>query len=453
MAAKQMHEILVAYDGPDVERVCGMHGISPGRLVAMHAEPEYLVEAIGFLPGFGYLTGLPAGLVTPRLGTPRRRVSAGSVGIGGNRTGVYPFASPGGWNLIGRTNAVLFDVTRPQPALLQVGDRVRFVSSDLPPVEAADEALPVPPPGSAGFTVLEPGLFTTVQDLGRPGYRSSGVPLSGAADPVAMRLANLVVGNQEDAAGLECTLLGPTLRFERDAIVTAVGGAFPGLPSGVATHVAAGTVVSLGHATQGCRGYLAIAGGIDVEPVLGSRSTLVAAGLGGYSGRPLARGDVLPTGKPKTTPSRNGALALIRRLTTPEQPCVLRITHGDHAGGFDQRVWSHTYRASSRSDRMGVRLEGDPLDGPADAGGMTSIAVFPGSIQVPPDGHPIILLADAQTTGGYPVLGKVIEADLPNAAGLRPGDEIRWQVVTVEKAEAARRDLEATIAAVRESIR
>jgi KipI family sensor histidine kinase inhibitor len=113
-----MHEVLVAYDGPDVARVCSMHGIDLGRLVAMHTEPEYRVESIGFLPGFAYLSGLPAQLVTPRLATPRRRVPAGSVGIGGSRTGVYPFASPGGWNLIGRTDAVLFDVSRPRPALL-----------------------------------------------------------------------------------------------------------------------------------------------------------------------------------------------------------------------------------------------------------------------------------------------------------------------------------------------
>jgi biotin-dependent carboxylase-like uncharacterized protein len=453
MGPQPMHEILVAYDGPDVDRVCSMHGISRERLVAMHSGPEYLVEVIGFLPGFGYLTGLPPGLATPRLDTPRRRVPAGSVGIGGSRTGVYPFASPGGWNLIGRTNTVLFDVSRPQPALLQTGDRVRFVPSELPPTEPPKEARPARATGTAGITVLEPGLFTTVQDLGRPGYRSSGVPLSGAVDPVAMRLANLVVGNPEDTAGLECTLVGPTLRFDRDAVVAMVGGAFPGLPMGVATHVAAGTVVALGHATHGCRGYLAIAGGIAVEPVLGSRSTLLTAAFGGFQGRSLAKGDLLPIGKPDRPPSRNGALALIRRLTTPERPCVLRVVPGADAHKFDQASWARTYRASSRSDRMGLRLDGEPLCVTAGMGGMVSIPVAPGTVQVPPDGLPIILLADAQTFGGYPVLGQVIEADLPKAARMRPGDEIHFQPVTLDEADAARRDLEATLAAVRESIR
>jgi antagonist of KipI len=268
-----------------------------------------------------------------------------------------------------------------------------------------------------------------------------------------MRLANLVVGNHEDAAGLECTLVGPTLRFERDAVVTAVGGGFPGLPMGVATHVSAGRVVSLGHATQGCRGYLAIAGGVDVEPVLGSRSTLVAAALGGFAGRPLARGDIVPVGQPEQTPSHNGALALIRRLTSPERPCVLRMLPGDHAGLFGEGGGSRTYRATSRSDRMGVRLDGGPVHVPADAAGMTSIGVFPGTVQVPPDGRPIILLADAQTVGGYPVAGHVITADLPKAARLRPGNDVRFIPVERDEADAALRDLEATIATVRESIR
>lgn len=452
MGKKRSHEVLVAYDGPDIGRVCSMHGIDRERLVAMHTEPEYLVESIGFLPGFAYLSGLPAQLVTPRLDTPRRRVPAGSVGIGGSRTGVYPFASPGGWNLIGRTDAVLFDVSRPQPALLQLGDRVRFVAADLPPHEDDCETRPVPVVARPGFTVLHAGLFTTVQDLGRPGYRDSGVPLSGAADSVSLRLANLLVGNPENAAGLECTLVGPTLRFERDATVALVGAEFPGLPQALATRIAAGTVVSLGHANQGCRGYLAIAGGIDVEPVLGSRSTLVTVGLGGFAGRSLAKGDILSFGEPDRTLLRYGSRSLVRRLAMSERPSILRIIPGDRAAAFDKAVWSRTYHVSSRSDRMGVRLDGPALDAAADAGGMASVAVFPGTVQIPPDGRPIVLLADAQTSGGYPVLGQVIEADLPKAAQLRPGDDVRFKPVTNEEADATIRERDALIAAFRESL-
>lgn len=449
----RMHEILVAYDGPDIERVCSMHGIDRERLVAMHTESEYVVETIGFLPGFGYLTGLPAGLVTPRLATPRRRVPAGSVGIGGSRTGVYPFESPGGWNLIGRTDAVLFDVSRPRPALLQDGDRVRFVAADLPPNEDDRETRPVPVVARPAVTVIEPGLFTTVQDLGRPGFRDSGVPLSGAADSVSMRLANVLVGNSEDAAGLECTLVGPTLRFERDVVIALVGAEFPGLPHALATRVAAGTVVSLGHATQGCRGCLAIAGGIDVEPVLGSRSTLANVGLGGFAGRPLAKGDILGLRGPERTRLNHGPRGLLRRLVSALRPCVLRVVPDEKTSTFGHDAWSQTYLASSRSDRMGVRLEGPPLDATDNSGGMASVPVFPGTVQVPPDGRPIVLLADAQTNGGYPVLGQVIEADLAKAAQLRPRDEVRFKPVTIEEASAALREREAIIEAVRESLR
>jgi len=449
-----MHEVHVAYDGPDMGRVCAAHGLSVAQVVAAHTEAEYVVESIGFLPGFGYLAGLPTSLAMPRLDAPRPRVRAGSVGIGGSRTGVYPFASPGGWNLIGRTNTVFFDVARPRPALLEIGDRVRFVEADLPPPQDdAETAQGVPTATRPVITVLEPGLFTTVQDQGRLGYRDSGVPLSGAADDVSMRLANLLVGNPEDAAGLECTLVGPTMRFERDTLVAMVGAEFPGFPSGIATRVTAGTVVTLGCATQGCRGYVAIAGGVDVAPVLGSRSTLVTVGLGGFAGRPLAKRDVVGVGEREAMPLRYGSSGAVRRLTQHQRPCELRIVPSKRDSLFGETAWSQTYRATSQSNRMGVRLDGVPLEVPADAGSLASVAVFPGTVQVPPDGRPIILLADAQTTGGYPVCGRVIAADLFKAAQLRPGDEVRWIPATTEEAENALQSREALIEAVRESLR
>jgi KipI family sensor histidine kinase inhibitor len=459
------HEIPVAYDGPDLEEVCALHGITREALVAAHTEPEYLVEAIGFLPGFGYLAGLPAGLATPRRATPRRVVPAGSVGIGGGQTGVYPFASPGGWNLVGRSDVRLFDVARPRPAVLAVGDRVRFVAAELPP-EAEAAAVPIPPvaAGAAAITVIQPGLFTTVQDLGRPGHRAAGVPLSGGADRVALRLANLVVGNPEDAAVIECTLLGPTLRFERDAVVAVAGAEFPGLPCGVATRVTAGTELALGHATAGCRGYVAVAGGIDVPPVLESRSTLVAAGLGGFRGRLLRAGDRLGAGNGRlqTCPTSalgpacgvdRGADLQSAGVGAGSGHAVLRIIPGEQADAFGSGVWSRGFRASSRSDRMGLRLEGEPLPGAAAFAGMASVAVFPGTVQVPPDGRPIVLLADAQTIGGYSVLGQVIAADLPRAAQLRPNAEVRFEPVSLAEARAALRAQEAAIAAVREAMR
>lgn len=446
--AATTHEIPVAYDGPDREDVCGAHGIDRRRLIALHTEPEYVVEAIGFLPGFGYLAGLPESLATPRRATPRRRVPAGAVGIGGGQTGVYPFPSPGGWNLIGRSSVSLFDVMRSQPSLLAVGDRVRFVEANLPPEDGEPSASPPsePVPHAPAITVVQPGLFTTVQDLGRRGYRATGVPLSGAADSVSLRLANLLVGNPEDAAGIECTLLGPTLRFDRDATVALVGASFPGLLANRAVRVAAGTEITLGHATLGCRGSLAVAGGIDLPLVLGSRSTLVTAGFGGHAGRPLKAGDRLAVGKPH---GRSRVIeAVPRSLVTVRRPCVLRVIPGEQAALAGAAIWSRPFRASSQSDRMGLRLDGEPVAGASHDGSMASVAVFPGTVQLPPDGRPIILLADAQTIGGYPVVGQVIEADLPLAAQLRPGEEVRLQATTVQEAREALREREAAFASV-----
>lgn len=448
------HEMLVAYDGPDLEEVAAVKGLNRGSLIAAHTEPEYLVEAIGFLPGFAYLAGLPTALATPRRTTPRRQVPAGSVGIGGRQTGVYPFASPGGWNLIGRTSTRLFDPNWPQPGLLAVGDSVRFVAADLPPPAPAQQAMPPRNARPSAIAVVEPGLFTTVQDLGRTGYRASGVPLSGAADVVSLRLANILVGNPEHAAGLECTLLGPTLRFEREAVIAFIGATFPGLETGVAVRIAAGTVVALGHAIAGCRGYLAIAGGVDVEPVLGSRSTLVAAVLGGFEGRPLRKGDGLAVGEIGRGTRPGPSLPLLGWRAQPTgRSTELRVLPGEHAEAFGAKAWLSRFRVSSRSDRMGLRLEGNPLPVHAEAAAMASVAVFPGTVQVPPDGNPIVLLADAQTIGGYPILGHVITADLPVAAQLRPGDEISWRLVSLAEAHAALREREALIAALRETLR
>ncbi len=471
--AAVVHEIPVAYDGPDLGEVCTAHGIDRQRFIAAHTEPEYLVEAIGFLPGFGYLAGLPASLATPRRAAPRRAVPAGAVGIGGGQTGAYPFASPGGWNLVGRTDVRLFDAARSRPALLAVGDAVRFVAAELPPA-----VVPESPPssvvaGQAAITVIQPGLFTTIQDLGRPGHRAAGVPLSGGADRLSLRLANLLVGNPEGAAVLECTLLGPTLRFEREATVAVVGAAFPGFPSAVATRVTAGTEIALGHATSGCRGYLAVSGGIDVPVVLGSKSTLVVAGLGGLAGRPLRAGGQMgagsdpaaphsagrsfglpaagPTGLPFPNPPHRDSSEASLFPGFARCPALLRIIPGEHAEAFGEAAWSRIFRASSRSDRMGIRLEGEPLPGGESFAVMPSLAVFPGTVQVPPDGQPIVLLADAQTIGGYPVLGQVIMADLPRAAQLRPGDMLRFEPVSLAEARAALREQETGLAAVREA--
>jgi antagonist of KipI len=275
------------------------------------------------------------------------------------------------------------------------------------------------------------------------------VPLGGAADAIAMRVANLIVGNAESAAGLEFTLVGPDLRFECDAVVALGGGEFAGLPRWRPVRVTAGTVLSLGHARQGCRGYLAIAGGVTVPLRLGSRSTYAPARLGGATGAALAAGDRVPI-LPGAATIR-GAWSLAADLgATARSPCELRVIPGAHADESDTAVWRTAWRVSSRSDRMGIRLEGQPVSG--GRADMVSAADLPGMIQLPPDGRPIILLADAQTIGGYPVIGQVIAADLPRAAQLRPGDVVHWRQVGLAEAHAALREQAAWLAALRESL-
>jgi len=264
------------------------------------------------------------------------------------------------------------------------------------------------------------------------------VPLSGAADAAALRLANRLVGNPDSAAAVEVTLLGPELRFDRPAVVALAGAVFPGCPWGRPIRMSAGEILTLGHAVTGCRGVLAIAGGVDVEPVLGSRSTFVPARLGGLHGLPLTTGDVIPIGEE----AGGQPVGWRQACAPPTIPAVttLRMIPGADVAACGDAIWLASHRTSSRSDRMGVRLEGPSLGGGAGAGSLPSVAVLPGTVQLPPDGQPIILLADAQTIGGYPVIGHVIAADLPLVAQLRPGDLVRWRPATIDEAHRALRE-------------
>ena len=264
------------------------------------------------------------------------------------------------------------------------------------------------------------------------GQRAGGVPLSGAADALALRLANLLVGNPEHAAGLEFTLLGPELRFPQPALVALAGASFGGVPRWRPFEVAAGAVLKLGAAEAGCRGYLAIAGGIDVAPVLGSRSTYVRAGLGGWEGRALRDSDRLPVVGTRRVLRPHWRVDE-RILPKYAREPMVRVIVGAQAGEFDASWTERSYRVSAHSDRMGVRLGGAAIarTRPTD---LISSPMAPGAIQVPPDGQPIVLLADAQTVGGYPVIAHVATVDLPLMAQLRPGDNVRFRVVSLAEA-------------------
>lgn len=435
VARPRVVEIPVIYggeSGPDLPEVAAAAGLTPAAAAELHAGAEYFVRAIGFAPGFPYLGGLPPVLARPRRPTPRVRVPSGSVGIGGAQTGIYPQASPGGWNLIGRSPWRLFDVRETPPARLAVGDEVRFqpvAEGDFP--TTADTPVKVDGPG---MVVRRPGTLTTVQDLGRTGWRASGVSPAGAADPFSLRMANLLVGNAEGEAALELTQTGPELEFSTGVLVAVTGAPIDGFPWGRPVYLPPGARLSLGATTRGLRSYLACAGGFGLPCVLGGAGTDLRAGFGGFSGRALRAGDWLPLRNTEAdrAPVRWSLDPRLRPLVQSE--IELRVLAGSDAAalpGWAERAFT----VGTRSDRMGLRLEGEAFPRPP-PGNLDSVPVIPGTVQVPPDGRPIVLLADAQTLGGYACLGHVISADLPRLGQLRPGDKLRFRAVELGEARA-----------------
>jgi KipI family sensor histidine kinase inhibitor len=466
-------EIPVCYGGefgPDLAAVAAHCGLTAEDVSLRHSRAEYAVHAIGFVPGFPYLVGLPAELQMARRATPRLSVPAGSVGIGGAQTGVYPMATPGGWQLIGRSPIQFFSPDRSPPSLLLAGDRVRFraisreefdrvergadgrraqaaeagASMGRQPLQGARGDAPLlvnsvkeltskgaPPCLDPVFEVIRPGLLTMVQDLGRTGYRASGVPLSGAMDAPALCSANALVGNPVGAAGLEITLVGPELEFRQEALIAVEGAEFEGIKPGVAKWMCPGERLTFGPCLRGCRAYLAVAGGVDVPAVLGSRSTYQRGGFGGFRGRALRAGDRVARGQVVhcTHARRMGTMYNLTLSTT------VRAIRGAHFDEFGDSLFGVPFTLSQASDRMGLRMEG-PVLRRKGGGELVSGAVAPGTVQVPPDGRPIVLAADAQTIGGYPKAAHVISADLPILAQLKPGDCVTFTEISLADAHA-----------------
>lgn len=278
------------------------------------------------------------------------------------------------------------------------------------------------------LVVVRAGALTTVQDRGRPGHAHLGVPRSGALDSPAAALVNRLVGNPPEAAVLETTLNGCAVR-PRSTVTVAVGGApctvtAGGRPVawGAPVRVPAGALLDVGTAVRGVRSYLAVAGGIAVEPVLGSRSTDLLSGLGPP---PLADGAVIPLG----TPGDLHARVDVAPQPAPPAELVLRVAPGPREEWFTPRALrtftSRTYRVSSASNRIGLRTEGPALDR-ALTGELPSEGMVLGAVQVPPDGRPVVFLADHPTTGGYPVIAVVHPDDLPAAAQAAPGTPVRF---------------------------
>jgi antagonist of KipI len=277
-------------------------------------------------------------------------------------------------------------------------------------------------------------MQTTVQDLGRFGYAQFGVSASGAADALALRAGNLLVGNAENAAALEMTLSGGVFEFESGGVIALTGSDFgAGLPLWSAVEIQAGQVVRCGATSSGARCYLAVRGGIAVPRVMGSASVHVITSVGG---RPLRKGDVLPIGDAAVRRARSPA----RQVPEFVRGGLLRVTSGPQADWFAGELLASPYTLSEESNRMGLRLSGPPI--PSHAGHMLTEGVALGAVQVPPDGQPIILFVEHQTTGGYPKPANVISADFWRLGQLRPRDQVRFEQVTIEDAVELLRDQE-----------
>ena len=291
--------------------------------------------------------------------------------------------------------------------------------------------------------IVKPGLLTSIQDLGRFGHQALGVPVAGPMDGFSLRLANHLVGNDADAATLEVTLIGPEILFNAKTTVAIAGAVFEGtcdgraVPMGASFAVHPGQHLKFGRVVQGARAYLAIAGGILTETVLGSRATHLVSQMGGLTGRALSPGDRLPVlARPAARPLRKAF-----GLTLPTGGRArLRVMPGPQDDWFDadalKALTAVSFRISPRSNRMGYRLEGPPL-ARAREDELISEPVGMGAIQVPGAGEPILLMADRQTAGGYPKIAHVISADLPMAGQLAPGDFLEFVLCTRQEAIAA----------------
>ncbi|WP_106209441.1 5-oxoprolinase/urea amidolyase family protein [Kineococcus rhizosphaerae] len=437
-------EVPVHYDGPDLEEVARLCGTTPAEVVRRHTGATWTVAFTGFAPGFAYLAGDDPVLDVPRRSSPRTAIPAGAVGLAGRFSGVYPRASPGGWQLLGRTTLAVWDVARPEPALLRPGTRVRFVEAP------AGEPAPGPPaaPGIAGTPVPEPflevlaaGTQTLVEDLGRPGRSAQGLSRSGAVDRGALRRANRLVGNPPGAPALEVAGGGLRVRTHGRSVLALTGAPAPlristrtgtlEVPAQRPFALDDGEELHVGTPARGVRSVLAVRGGLAVTAVLGSGSTDLLSGTGPD---PVRAGDRLPVG------AAPGGAVVPWTAPDPEPPAAgdvvgLDVVLGPRDDWFSpatvQRFCDQEWVVTPRSNRVGLRLDAEPLER-AVTGELPSEGTVPGAVQVPPDGRPVVFAADHPVTGGYPVIACVAAHHLDLLAQVPPGARVRFRPVTPE---------------------
>ncbi|RUR03613.1 5-oxoprolinase/urea amidolyase family protein [Labedella endophytica] len=466
-----LRRIPVRYNGEDLAEVAKQLGMTADEVVRRHTAAECTVAFVGFAPGFAYLTGGDPLLDVPRRSSPRTRIPAGSVALAGTYSGVYPRESPGGWRLIGTTDLPMWDLGRERPAFLEPGDRVRFdlvdasratvtAASDsdhavTEPVEAPSHPVAEPVESSraledsapfdelrdptVGLEVVSAGLQTVFQDLGRTGYTSMGVSASGALDPAALRAANRLVGNDSAEAALEVVVGGLQLRAHGPQVTAVAGAPVPltvvradGERRPAAFHSAIplddGDELHLGMASEGVRAYLAVRGGFAEEAVLGSLATDALSGVGP---EPVATGRVLDV-------RAAAAGSIVATEAAPEHPLprageetVLDIVLGPRTDWLTadavETLTGQAWDVTPQSNRVGVRLSGTPVDRERTEE-LPSEGCVAGALQIPPNGQPVLFLADHPLTGGYPVIGAVVSDQVAIAGQLPVGARVRFRV-------------------------
>lgn len=454
--AHEIVEIPVCYDtafGLDIVILAADKGISIDELIQRHIARQYRIYCIGFLPGFAYMGNVDEVLATPRRQAPRAAVKAGSVGIAGVQTGVYPLQSPAGWNIIGETPLQLFNANRAEPVLLKMGNMVQFK-----PISLADFLLEKNKPSevkissttsSHGITILKQGIADTVQDLGRFGYQQFGINPTGAMDIVAAKVANFLVGNAATEALFELHFPASIFQFNIDILIALSGADFSAtineepVPNNTPIIVSANSILKFNKLVSGARCYLAIRGGLSIEKWLGSCSTHLKANAGGFCGRLLQKGDVIAINQ-----------NLLLKAYLQEKSFVILQWQADVAELYKdanhiQIIAGNEYlllteastdllTASSfvitvKSDRMAYQLHGIPLQLQQPLS-LISTAVTRGTVQLLPNGELIVLMADHQTIGGYPRVAQVAQVALSKLAQLQAHQRINFAIISQQEA-------------------
>ena len=421
-AKPRIFEVPVCYGlhfGPDLWVMEEELGLSRQEIIDIHSGRDYRVYMMGFLPGFVYLGGMDERIAFPRLKKPRLAIDAGAVGIAGGQTGIYPSVSPGGWRIIGRTPVLMFDPEADPPSPVGPGDFIRFVPISVDEYYELNAKKPkrLQKPQNAtelcadGFRlkVLMPSPLCTVQDGGHFGMQAFGMTEGGAMDLSSLHLANRLLGNGENAAALEVTLAGGTFEAKGDGYVAITGAEmYPKLngcavPMNEAVAVSSGDKLELGPAVRGVRTYVAVSA--SQRPSEGPKS-------------------------PENEAS--DSIPVLRRLAqeTDENGAVrIRFLFGPQDSMFTEEAkktfTESVYTIGAASNRMGYRLEGPKIE--AEGGtDILSDGICFGSVQIPSNGQPIVMMADHQTTGGYAKIATVLGEDLPLLAQLGPGKKIRF---------------------------